>query len=280
MPSAPISSPTNRLFVLGLVIPCLVLIVTAMMAYRAQRQQAESIHWVGHTLEVERELETLTALLLESESNQRGLLLGPRVGDVADFESSANAVAGQIDRVRALVSDNPQQAQNLARLQPLVAAKLDFMREVVALYRTGADDLAKAKVVTGRGKELMKPVLHEIDHMSREEVGLLELRQKKLGASLSFAAGVLSVLLLLNLVFIAGILLLSRRLARVQGIATVCAWSRTVEYEGQWLSFEEYLLRRFQVNTSHGLSPAELKKALKDVDGATGKTSGVADDSR
>ena len=49
---------------------------------------------------------------------------------------------------------------------------------------------------------------------------------------------------------------------KVQSLVTVCAWSRTVEYEGEWISFEKYLLRRFNVNTSHGISPAEAEKAF------------------
>jgi hypothetical protein len=49
---------------------------------------------------------------------------------------------------------------------------------------------------------------------------------------------------------------------KVQSLVTVCAWSRTVEYEGEWISFEKYLLRRFNVNTSHGISPAEAEKVF------------------
>ena len=47
---------------------------------------------------------------------------------------------------------------------------------------------------------------------------------------------------------------------RVNDLITMCAWSRTVEYQGEWISFEEYLLRRFDINTSHGISPAEAQK--------------------
>lgn len=42
---------------------------------------------------------------------------------------------------------------------------------------------------------------------------------------------------------------------RLNDLVTICAWSRTVEYEGEWLSFEEYLRRRFEVNVTHGISP-------------------------
>ncbi len=47
---------------------------------------------------------------------------------------------------------------------------------------------------------------------------------------------------------------------------TLCAWTRTVRYEGEWISVESYLQRRYGVRTSHGISPtgetllaAELK---------------------
>ena len=52
---------------------------------------------------------------------------------------------------------------------------------------------------------------------------------------------------------------------QVAGLVTVCAWSRTVEYKGEWISFEEYLKRRFNLDTSHGISPAEAQKAFADL---------------
>lgn len=52
---------------------------------------------------------------------------------------------------------------------------------------------------------------------------------------------------------------------RVNDLVTMCAWSRTVEYQGEWISFEEYLLRRFNINTSHGISPAEAEKAFGEL---------------
>ena len=51
----------------------------------------------------------------------------------------------------------------------------------------------------------------------------------------------------------------------VAGLVTMCAWSRTVEYEGQWISFEEYLKRRFNIDTTHGISPAEAQKIFENL---------------
>ena len=53
---------------------------------------------------------------------------------------------------------------------------------------------------------------------------------------------------------------------RVAGLVKVCSWSHTIEYNGEWLSFEEYLKRRFNINTSHAISPGEAEKILTEID--------------
>ena len=57
-----------------------------------------------------------------------------------------------------------------------------------------------------------------------------------------------------------GVLLLLRHMQRCQALITMCAWSKTVEHEGEWLSFEDYLQKRFGFNISHGISPEEAAK--------------------
>ena len=37
---------------------------------------------------------------------------------------------------------------------------------------------------------------------------------------------------------------------------TLCAWTRTVRFEGEWMDVETYLERRYGVVVSHGMSPA------------------------
>jgi PAS domain S-box-containing protein len=41
----------------------------------------------------------------------------------------------------------------------------------------------------------------------------------------------------------------------LEQIITMCAWSGRVKFEGEWVSVEDFLLRRFNLRTSHGISP-------------------------
>lgn len=45
------------------------------------------------------------------------------------------------------------------------------------------------------------------------------------------------------------------RYERSRQLVVMCAWSRTIQFEGEWLSFEHYLERRFGLQTSHGIRP-------------------------
>jgi hypothetical protein len=50
---------------------------------------------------------------------------------------------------------------------------------------------------------------------------------------------------------------------RAKTLVTMCAGSRTIEYQGEWISFEQYLKRRFNIETSHGISDVELRKIVR-----------------
>lgn len=67
---------------------------------------------------------------------------------------------------------------------------------------------------------------------------------------------------------------------RVSGLVRVCAWSRTVEYRGEWLSFEEYLKRRFKLESTHGVSPDEMRKLAERVRAAAPEAGGTGGSGR
>ena len=68
--------------------------------------------------------------------------------------------------------------------------------------------------------------------------------------SLGLAAA-LAVMLIALVVF-------ARGAEHYRNLVTLCAWTRSVEYEGEWISFEQYLARRFDISTTHGISPNAL----------------------
>lgn len=71
---------------------------------------------------------------------------------------------------------------------------------------------------------------------------------------------------------------LQRLRARMDTDATtplmICAWTKRVHYEGEWMSIEAFLLRRFGIVVSHGISE-EAQKALLDTLPVKGSRAGT-----
>jgi hypothetical protein len=47
----------------------------------------------------------------------------------------------------------------------------------------------------------------------------------------------------------------------------ICAWTKQIKDEGQWVPIEDYLVRHFKLNLTHGISPAGIKKLLDEQAG-------------
>jgi hypothetical protein len=45
-----------------------------------------------------------------------------------------------------------------------------------------------------------------------------------------------------------------------ENLVTLCPWSNTVRHEGAWLTIEKYLECRFELMTTHGISPEAIEK--------------------
>ena len=86
------------------------------------------------------------------------------------------------------------------------------------------------------------------------------IRQQRFSSETGHSATILLALVAASACCALVIFYLLHRLSGLQPLVRMCAWSRTIEYQGQWISFEEYLQRRFDISTSHGIAPSELEK--------------------
>lgn len=57
-----------------------------------------------------------------------------------------------------------------------------------------------------------------------------------------------------------GALRMVRTIRHLESLLVMCAWCRKVKVEGEWVSFERYLVETRDVATSHGICPACKEK--------------------
>lgn len=249
------------LMLLAIVLPVVLIIAPAIVAYRAQTDVNKSFRWVTHTLEVEGAIQSVVNSLVDAETGQRGFLLTRLEPYLEPYDAGVARVGQQLSDLRIETADNASQQDRLKQLQPLIRERLDLLAQTIAAEKRGDHEAAIASVNSGRGKYVMDEIRGVLRVMADEEHRLMWIRQQQLSAQGRQSAIVLWVLVALTAASVGGGLYLLYRMSRMRPLVTMCAVSRTIEYQGEWLSFEEYLERRFGLRTSHGLSPEALEEA-------------------
>ena len=244
----------------ALLLPIVLIGIPAALAVRAERDLQKSFDWVTHTLSVERAVQSLVASLVDAETGQRGFLLTRRDLYLEPYLAGRARVDQQVNDLRVLTADNPSQQQRLEELQPLIRERLGLIDETIALERRGEHDAALEIVNSDRGKNSMDRIRGLVRVMGDEAQRLLWLRRQEASRQADRTSLLLFALLGASAACGGLVFYLVQRLMKVEPVVNMCAYSRTIEYDGEWLSFEEYLRRRFNIATSHSMSPAEFER--------------------
>lgn len=246
----------------AIVLPVVTLAALKWFEIRTAQAAAEKSGLVAHAREVECQIESLLSTVKDLETGSRGYLLGGTPNYLLPYHAAKASLTAQRTRLRSLVTQDPQQVQNLVATDRLIMAKIEMTTELVTLQQAGRRDDAMALFLSGECQHIMDDLRQATQRMLDEERRLVNQREASLAStigsfklfSLLVMLGTMALLVLFGLVLI--------RLERVRAYLTICAWSRTVEYEGQWISFEHYLEKRFGIQTSHGISPKEVERFL------------------
>ncbi len=59
---------------------------------------------------------------------------------------------------------------------------------------------------------------------------------------------------------------LLRRIERLESYIVMCAWCRRVRVDGCWITFEEYLCEKDNLETSHGLCKACAEEQIRAIE--------------
>jgi len=250
----------------AIVLPVVTLAALKWFEIRTAQAAAEKSGLVAHAREVECQIEILLSTVKDLETGSRGYLLAGTPSYLAPYEQAKATLTAQRTRLRSLVTDHPLQVQNLAATDRLVLSKIEVTTELVTRQQNGRRDEALALFLSGECQHVMDDLRLATQRMLEEERRLVSQREASLAStiasfklfSLLVALGTIILLALFGFVLI--------RLERAHAYLTICAWSRTVQYEGEWISFEQYLEKRFGIRTSHGISPQEVERFLTEDD--------------
>lgn len=174
------------------------LLVIATLVWLA-RDFVEQNGWITHSLEIEKSLGKLLYTVQDAETGQRGYLLTGNKEFLAPYTSARRDIASQLERLRSLVADNPEQVANFAEARAAIGERLDSLEERIEEYQRGR--FVSSNLQEGRAR--MLAVRSKISQMQAIEAGLLSTRTRTAEAirRAVLAAAIIGTMFCLGMIF-------------------------------------------------------------------------------
>ncbi|HVM85493.1 MAG TPA: ATP-binding protein [Candidatus Binatia bacterium] len=188
----------------------LLLIGGAAMLVINQNRLRESIQWVEHTEGVLLQVTDLDNALVDAESSVRAYILTNNDQYRIAYLDSRHAIGADLDGLARLVADNPEQAQLVAELRPLVERRIDRFETAIAADQATRTALYAPQQVEA-GQALRREIRSRLDQFRAKEVELLQARNDEAKSTASlFSALALITGAIGMVVAVIGIALLQR----------------------------------------------------------------------
>ena len=136
---------------IGLIVAILAVLIVALVSYRSLQGRTEAFDLVTHTLEVIQQLEVIASTAKDAETGQRGYLLTGDTPHLDLYNRARTNLPGMLAHLSELVSDNPAQLDQAARLRQLTQTRVDVAEQTLVLKRNGDDAASLALLRSGHG---------------------------------------------------------------------------------------------------------------------------------
>ena len=156
----------------GFAVLLAVLMINTAITRRQIAVQDSNQGWVEHTQRVLLEVRTVESLLTDAETGQRGFLYTGEPRYLDPYNNALTQVYSHIDKLAALVADNPQQSARMPALRAISKKKLDELAYTIELYRANKKDEARAFVLSDVGRIDMGKIRALMADMQLDETAL------------------------------------------------------------------------------------------------------------
>jgi signal transduction histidine kinase len=196
---------------IGTVVTVAVFLLIVVRNVAEMRVLRDGTYRVERTLEVQRELDALLLAESQADAQVRGFLIGNSPQALEELRADQQASIRRLDRLAALVADNPAQQQRVQALRTAVRTRRERLDQVIAVRQEGTIDDAMAearKADTAAPRDAARAIISEMEH---EESMLLASRRDD--AELAYqravngriGSGIVSAALLIGIVVTAGL---------------------------------------------------------------------------
>lgn len=234
---------------------------TALLSSVSTRDIAAASGRVADTQKTLLEISELRASVIDAETGQRGYILTGLESYLAPYTQASDRLDDQLAGLRARFDGSPERAAALDHVSTLVARKKQEMSRTIELRRSGDIGPALHVIDSGEGLHAMNALRGALLALEQRELSDLARHSDSVSRRAAFFQSLSVVMLVVACALGAtGVALFMSRMHELETMITVCAWTHRVKYQGDWISFEEYLRKRFNLRFTHGISEEASRK--------------------
>jgi CHASE3 domain sensor protein len=229
-----------------------------------------SMEPVGQTSRVHL-ISQVTEALKHAQSCRKEYLETGKVEYLNEYRVACADVDATMDH---LVKQDAEVAQKLSHAQGLRSFIHDKLTEIgkalqfkqsapahvaAATASQAAAALPAATPITAEDNDIAR-IQRLLDALQQEESRDISGQLEEAGARTAFHRNMAIAIAVINLLFLGAVGVCAVQIKKLHSLVTMCAWSKRVQYQGEWITLEEYTRKRFGVEFSHGISQEEYDK--------------------
>ncbi len=210
---------TSLEVILGVGLVAALLAGNAYLAFRNTAQVRDDTRMVAHTHMVLDRAASVLLTLVDAETGQRGFLLAGKDEFLKPYTHALAKLDGQLKDLRDATRDDPLQQARIAELEKAVAARLDLLKQGIALRRASAE-AARESIAAGRGEAVMDSIRAQVAGLEDAERTLLREREDRSDSAYRVAFGTSLLGALLGLLLVVALAALVANRFRLRARAT------------------------------------------------------------
>lgn len=247
--------------ILGLIAALALVFGTLLVSTVAHRSIADAQERATHAQSSLLAIQQVRATITEAETGQRGYLLTRDETYLQPYREAAARYENELAALAQQLAGHVEIQSTRLELDALLREKFNEIAHSISLrqrYGIGpalnvVESDAGARTINEIRTRLNRLEAHELDEMSAHSASAVH--RSRMFQQLSVGLVALTVLLGIGAAW-----WLVRRIHELEKLVTVCAWTHRVKWQGRWMSFEEYLERRFNLHFTHGMSDEAAEK--------------------
>lgn len=234
---------------------------------RAIDQHEQARAWVVHSHTIVDQIDALRTDIEAAAVAERNYLMTGDGTYTGPFNEGVAAADEALHALEDLTRHDPAQRRRLADLRRFWHQRVGQMKDSMDVRRTAGLEAASRVVLTPSQKRTVDRLEDGLRYMRAAEMQVLTVRRATFSSMSSVVYVMMAALFLIATALMLAVVWLLGYVRRLQGgLVTVCAWTKQVREGDQWMSLEAYLVDRFGLKITHGISDEAAAAFLADLD--------------